>query len=183
MEIIFACRDEAANVFGSLEFNWIGRVIMTIIRSAPGSTRKEQMVRLRVMFSFMWMTCELQDHQKESVGEHRNERLASLGMQDAAGKWRLPCLDAGAWRGAVVNTSGGEVAVLATRVKRLKLKSILAWLAEALDNAEGIDHKLLEQKRGFLVHMVQTYPSLNPCLKGVHGTLDSWRCNRDVWLS
>ena len=28
--------------------------------------------------------------------------------------------------------------------------------------------------------MVQTYPALNPYLKGVHGTLDSWCCNRDV---
>jgi hypothetical protein len=28
--------------------------------------------------------------------------------------------------------------------------------------------------------MVQTYPVLNPYLKGVHGTLDSWRRNRDV---
>jgi hypothetical protein len=106
--------------------------------------------------------------------------LASLGIQDAARKRRLPCPDAGAWRGAVVNTSGGEVTVLATRMKWLKLKSVLAWLAEELDNAEGIYHKLLKQKRGFLVHMVQTDPSLNPHLKGVHGTLDSWRCNRDV---
>jgi hypothetical protein len=53
-------------------------------------------------------------------------------------------------------------------------------LREELDNPAGIDHKLLERKRGFLVHMVQTYPALNPYLKGVHGTLDSWRCGRDI---
>jgi hypothetical protein len=28
--------------------------------------------------------------------------------------------------------------------------------------------------------MVQTYPALNPYLKGLHGTLDSWRCGRDI---
>jgi hypothetical protein len=91
--------------------------------------------------------------------------LAGLGIQDAARKRRLPCLDAGAWRGTVVNTSGGEVMVLSTPLKWLNLKAILAWLSEELENPEGIDHKLLEQKRGFMVHMVQTCPSLNPCLK------------------
>jgi hypothetical protein len=69
---------------------------------------------------------------------------------------------------------------LATKEKWLKLKAILVWLKEELDNPAGIDHKLLERKRGFLVHMVQTYPALNPYLKGVHGTLDSWRCGRDI---
>jgi hypothetical protein len=29
--------------------------------------------------------------------------------------------------------------------------------------------------RGFLVYLVQTYPSLDPYLKGIHLTLDSWR--------
>jgi hypothetical protein len=71
------------------------------------------------------------------------------------------------------------VSVLATQIKWLKLKAILQWLWEHHTDPEGLDHKLLEQKRGFLVHMVQTYPALNPYLKGVHGTLESWRSNRD----
>jgi hypothetical protein len=99
--------------------------------------------------------------------------LVSLGIQDAARKRRLPNLDAGAWKGSVVNTSDGKVTVLSTRKKWLKLKAIIEWLEEQLEDPEGIDHKLLERKRGFLVHMVQTYPALNPYLKGVHGTLDS----------
>jgi hypothetical protein len=44
---------------------------------------------------------------------------------------------------------------------------------------EGMDHQLFERKRDFLIHMVQTYPALNPYLKGIHGTIDSWRKNRD----
>jgi hypothetical protein len=105
--------------------------------------------------------------------------LASLGIQDAARKRRLPQLDAGAWKGSVVSTSQNKVTILATHDKWLKLKAILVWIYEELENPEGMDHKLLERKRGFLVHMVQTYPALNPYLKGVHGTLDSWRRNRD----
>jgi hypothetical protein len=69
--------------------------------------------------------------------------------------------------------------VLATKEKWLKLKEILKWLRGHHDDPEGLDHKLLERKRGFLVHMVQTYPGLNPYLKGVHGSLDSWRRNQD----
>jgi hypothetical protein len=103
-----------------------------------------------------------------------------LGIQDATRKRRPPSLNAGPWKGSVVNTSNNKVTVLATREKWVKLKAILIWLEEELENPQGIDHKLLEQKRGFLVHMVQTYPSLNPYLKGAHGTLDSWRRNRDV---
>jgi hypothetical protein len=80
----------------------------------------------------------------------------------------------------VVNTLEQKVTVLATQDKWVKLKDTLAWLWENLSNPDGMDHKLLERKRGFLVHMVQTYPGLNPYLIGVHGSLDSWRKNRDV---
>jgi hypothetical protein len=106
--------------------------------------------------------------------------LASLGIQDAARKRRPPSLNAGPWKGSVANTSNNKVTALATPEKWVKLKAILIWLEEELENPQGIDHKLLERKRGFLVHMVQTYPALNPYLKGAHGTLDSWRRNRDV---
>jgi len=41
------------------------------------------------------------------------------------------------------------------------------------------NHKDLEQKRGFLVYITRTYPSLTPFLKGIHLTLDSWRAGRD----
>jgi hypothetical protein len=80
----------------------------------------------------------------------------------------------------VVNTSDKKVTVLATQAKWLKLKEIMVWLWENLSNPDRMDHKLLERKWGFLVHMVQTYPGLNPYLIGVHGSLASWRKNRDV---
>jgi hypothetical protein len=106
--------------------------------------------------------------------------LASLGIQDATRKRRAANQEAGAWKGSVVHTSNKCVTILATKDKLLKCKTILGWLWEYHEDEEGIDHKLLEQKRGFLVHMVQTYPAFNPYLKGIHDTLESWRSNRDV---
>jgi hypothetical protein len=183
MEIIFADRDDAANVFrfarvrlnlpGHHDYNPKGPWVCK--ERADGSIACDVHVCVDDMG-----TAGLSEGECWRASQRVSATLASLGTQDAARKRRLLHLDAGAWRGTVVNTSGGEVAVLAAPVKWLKLKSILAWLAQELDDAEGIDHKLPEQKRGFLVHMVQTHPSLNPHLKGVHGTLDSWRCDRDV---
>jgi hypothetical protein len=69
-----------------------------------------------------------------------------------------------------------------TRYQRkvAKLKATILWLWEHHEDVEGFYHKLLEHKWGFLVHMVQTYPALNPYLKGIHGTLESWQLNRDA---
>jgi hypothetical protein len=39
--------------------------------------------------------------------------------------------------------------------------------------------KDLEKKRGFLIYVTRTYPSMVPYLKGIHQTLDSWRPHRD----
>jgi phosphopantetheinyl transferase len=79
-----------------------------------------------------------------------------------------------------VNTANDQVTVLATQENWVKLKEILRWLLKELENPDGIDHKLLEQKRRFLVHMIQTYSGINHYLKGVPGILDYWRRNRDV---
>ena len=65
--------------------------------------------------------------------------LASLGIQDAAGKQRLP--------GLIVNMSKDKIYVLATpRKKWTKLKAILIWLKEELKTPEAMNHKLLKQK-------------------------------------
>jgi hypothetical protein len=42
-----------------------------------------------------------------------------------------------------------------------------------------LGHKLLEQRRGFFVHLQWVYPAIAPFLKGIHLTLDSWRPGRD----
>ncbi len=50
---------------------------------------------------------------------------------------------------------------------------------EIKSGAVDFDHKTLESHRGFMVYVVRTYPGMNPYLKGIHATLDSWRPGRD----
>ena len=69
--------------------------------------------------------------------------------------------------------------VLAMQEKWDKLKECIDWIWIHHTDASGMDHKILESKRGFLVHMGQTYSSLKPYFKGVHATLESWQSGRD----
>ena len=46
-------------------------------------------------------------------------------------------------------------------------------------NPEGLSSKHLEQIRGFLQYVTQTYTSLTSFLIGFHMTIDVWRCGRD----
>jgi hypothetical protein len=111
--------------------------------------------------------------------------LALLGIQDAMRKRLLGDLEAGAWRGnAVHSTSGDVVNVLTTQEKWDTLKACVDWIWVHHEDADGMDHALLESKRGFLVHMGQMYPDLNPYFKGIHATLESWQKGRDKsgWL-
>jgi hypothetical protein len=110
--------------------------------------------------------------------------LASLGLQDAARKRRPPSQKAGAWAGSIVHTSDGEVVVLAPQDKWEKLRRQVAWLESEHDkvgrgSSKGIPYDELEKVRGFMVHMVRSYPGMNPYLKGIHLTLCSWLPGRD----
>jgi hypothetical protein len=54
----------------------------------------------------------------------------------------------------------------------------LEWLeARTLDGC--IPQKHFLSVRGFLVYVSMTYPSIEPYMKGIHLTADSWRDNRD----
>jgi hypothetical protein len=46
-----------------------------------------------------------------------------------------------------------------------------------------LEFKPLERKRGFLIYVTRTLPSMFFYLKGIHQTLDTWRPNRreDGW--
>lgn len=61
-----------------------------------------------------------------------------------------------------------------------KAQKIIRDLSSQLIQSTNLDHKDLEQKRGFLVHLQRTYPCITPFLKGIHLTLDSWRPGRDA---
>jgi hypothetical protein len=182
LEIIFGDRNNAKNVFrfSQVRLNLPGEQDYNPLRPWVYKERSDGSIASDVhVYVDDLRTTGATEEECWSASQRVSSVLASLGLQDAARKRRAADLNAGAWKGSVVNTSDEKVTVLATHDKWLKLKAILLWLEENRNELEGMDHKLLEQKRGFLVHMVQTYPALNPYLKGVHGTLDSWRRNRD----
>ncbi len=57
-------------------------------------------------------------------------------------------------------------------------------MGELQQSSEGtLEFKPLERKRGFLIYVTRTFPSMVPYLKGIHQTLDTWRPNRreDGW--
>jgi hypothetical protein len=66
----------------------------------------------------------------------------------------------------------------------IKAKNMIKWISETCEGASGvIDFKTLESYSGFLIYICRTYPAINPYLKGIHLTLDSWRpwCSEDFW--
>ena len=41
------------------------------------------------------------------------------------------------------------------------------------------EHKDMEMKRDFLVHLSTVYTWINPLMKGIHHSLETWRGSRD----
>jgi len=129
-----------------------------------------------------------------------------LGLQDAARKRREPSPEPGAWAGAVVSTAHDQVLKGVTQERWNKTKRKIEWLAHvagveldggiskmAMEEATAlgaktgpqgyIHHKTAEKYQGFLIHVLRTYTSMVPFLKGLHLTLESWRpdWDKDGW--
>jgi hypothetical protein len=104
----------------------------------------------------------------------------SLGIQEAARKRRWGTRRPGAWAGSIVESTAEGVFVTVSQEKWEKSRRYIGEIISELKNSDGIlDFKALERKRGFLIYVTRTYPSMVPYLKGIHQTLDSWRPNRD----
>jgi hypothetical protein len=58
-----------------------------------------------------------------------------------------------------------------------RTKALIQELSDLLANPPLPLHRLL-QIRGFLIYVVRTYKWLNPYIKGLHLTIDSWRPGR-----
>jgi hypothetical protein len=101
--------------------------------------------------------------------------MAWLGIQDAPRKRRDPCQTPGPWAGSIVHTEGGVITVSVSQECWDKARAILSWIETSMMESDTIAHKQLESYRGFLIYLVRTYPDMNPYLKGIHLTLDSWR--------
>jgi hypothetical protein len=109
--------------------------------------------------------------------------LTYLGEQDACQKRVEASRRAGAWAGSVCHTDGGSVTVLVTANKWAKAQGYVQELLDIATTTNVFDHKELERIRGFLIHIIRSYPAFTPYLKGIHLTLDSWRPGRrwDGW--
>jgi hypothetical protein len=81
----------------------------------------------------------------------------------------------------VVPTNAGSVSVLVSQDKWNKLKTMVAELQVMVAaRPEALNRKCLEQIRGFVIYMVQTYPILKPYLIGLYMTIDGWTSNGDA---
>ena len=113
------------------------------------------------------------------AGRRAASVLNWLGLQDAPRKRRDSRQDPGAWAGSVIRTVGG-VFTLVSDEKWEKTKRLVNELKGLLDaNSKGLPRKRLEQIRGFLNYVCQTYKPLLPYLNGLHMTIDGFRGNRD----
>jgi hypothetical protein len=106
--------------------------------------------------------------------------LNYLGIQDTPRKRRDSSQNPGAWAGSVILTTEDGVLILTSQEKWTKAKAQLEEVWDMLEsNPDNLSWKRLEQIRGFLQYVTQTYTSLASYLIGFHMTIDSWRPRRD----
>eukprot|EP00978_Attheya_sp_CCMP212_P016531 scaffold43382_cov49-Attheya_sp.AAC.2 len=116
------------------------------------------------------------------AGRQVASKSNQLGIQDAPRKCRDGSSTPGAcWTGSIVRTGeDGVFLLISVDSKCDKTKALLREMQEMLATApKRIRCKRLEQIRGFLNYVAQTYTWLRPYLIGVHMTIDGWRPNRD----
>ena len=101
-----------------------------------------------------------------------------LGIQDAPRKRRKASRMAGAWAGSVIYTTAEEVFVLVTEEKWIRGRGMLLEVKEGCKR-KMMNRKRLQQIRGYLNYICNTYPILSSYLMGFHLTIDGWRPGRD----
>jgi hypothetical protein len=94
-----------------------------------------------------------------------------------------PELDAGRLSGSIVLSDGLTLGIVVAQERWDKAKKMIQWMSGAIQDGPTIEHKTMEKYRGYLIYLCRSYPAINPYLKGIHLTLDSWRPWRkdDSW--
>jgi hypothetical protein len=120
------------------------------------------------------------------VARQITSRLQYLGIQDAARKRRPSSQSGGAWAGTIFEITAEAIYKTVSQEKWDKGRNLIRGLRDQCTDPQAppsLNHKELESKRGFLVHLSMTFPNLVPFLKGLHLTIDSWRPLRkdDGW--
>ncbi len=101
------------------------------------------------------------------------------GVQDASWKRTSPSHTPGPWAGTITHTGGGRICGTVTQEKWEKTKRLISEMA-AMVVCHHCTLRRLLQIRGFLMYVIWTYPWINPYMKGLHLTIDSWRPFRGV---
>jgi hypothetical protein len=99
------------------------------------------------------------------VARQITARLQYLGIQDAARKCRPSSQAGGAWAGTIFEILREVIYKTVSKDKWIKGKRIISELAAACkhrSSSPSLDHKDLERKRGFLVHLVLTFTTIIP---------------------
>jgi hypothetical protein len=99
------------------------------------------------------------------------------GVQDASRKRTSPLQTPGPWAGTVTQTVEGKVVGMVSQEKWDRTKRMIAEL-QLLSPKGPMPLQRLLEIRGFLMYVVRTYTWLNPYMKGLHLTIDSWRAGR-----
>eukprot|EP00978_Attheya_sp_CCMP212_P013320 scaffold33445_cov54-Attheya_sp.AAC.2 len=115
------------------------------------------------------------------AGRQVASRSNHLGIQDAPRKRRDGSSTPGAWTGSIIRTGEDGVFLLVSVEKWEKTKAMLEEMLTMIEsNPDKIPRKRLEQIRGFLNYVAQTYTWLRLYLIRLHMTIDGWRPNRDL---
>ena len=99
------------------------------------------------------------------------------GVQDASRKRTSPSLTPGPWAGTVTHTEDGRICGMVSQEKWEKTQRLIKEMLDMIPQDYYPLSRLL-QIRGFLMYVAGTYPWINPYMKGLHLTIDSWRPHR-----
>jgi hypothetical protein len=113
------------------------------------------------------------------AGQRSAQVLNHLGIQDAPRKRRGSSRAPGPWTGTILRTDLDGVFVFVAQDKWDKAKILVDEIIAMVESSPNkLDRKCLEQVRGFLQYVTQTYSGMTPYIIGFHLTIDGWRENR-----
>jgi hypothetical protein len=113
------------------------------------------------------------------AGQRAAKTINHLGLQDAPRKTRDADRAPGPWTGSILRTDLDGVFLFVVQDKWDKAKRQVEEIITMIQtDPNRLDHKRLEQVRGFLQYVTQTYSGMTPYIIGFHLTIDGWRENR-----
>jgi hypothetical protein len=102
-----------------------------------------------------------------------------LGLKDAPRKRPDSSQAPDPWTGSILRTDLKGVYMFVAQDKGDKAKALVEEVIGMIKmDPDRLNHDRLEQVRGFLQYVTQTYSGMMPYIIGFHLTIDGWRDNR-----